>query len=110
MLTFKDKVISTVKSIPKGKVLSYGAVASMAGSPRAARQVGFILRQADPGSLPWWRVVNSKGQVSIKGNLEASKELQKKLLEEEGVVVDNNYKLDLVKYYWKRNNRWEKAF
>ncbi len=104
MLTFKDKVISTVKSIPKGKVLSYGAVASMAGSPRAARQVGFILRQADPDSLPWWRVVNSKGQVSIKGNLEASKELQKKLLEEEGVVVGNNYKLNLVKYYWRGNN------
>ncbi len=101
MRSFRDEVICIVKSIPKGKVLSYGAVASMAGSPRAARQVGFILRQADPGTLPWWRVVNSKGQISIKGNFEASKQLQKELLEAEGVAINENFMLqNFIKVLW----------
>lgn len=101
MLTFKDKVISTVKSIPKGKVVSYGQVATLAGSPRAARQVGQILRSLEPGLLPWWRVVNSRGHLSIKHNFEATKELQKKLLAEEGVEVSGDYRVDLLKHRWQ---------
>jgi methylated-DNA-protein-cysteine methyltransferase-like protein len=104
MLTLKDKVISTVKSIPKGTVVSYGQVASLAGSPRAARQVGYILRQADPSSLPWWRVVNSHGYLSIKHNFEATKALQKKLLQEEGVVVSEKYTVDLGVSSWEKSH------
>ena len=78
MLNFKDKVLRYIKSIPKGKVVSYGQVAAACGSPRVARQVGGILRSADISTgIPWWRVVNNKGIISIKGNWTATKELQR---------------------------------
>ena len=65
MSAFKDKVIQIVKMIPKGKVVSYGQVALMAGVPRGARQVGWILHEhGDDG--PWWRIINNSGRISIK--------------------------------------------
>ncbi len=95
---FKTEVIRTVKQIPKGKVMSYGQIAAVAGSPRAARQVGGILRGYDgTDSLPWWRVVNSEGYLSIKGNFIATKDRQKQLLLEEGIDVSKDYKVDIHK-------------
>lgn len=101
-MTFKDRVIQTVKSIPKGKVLSYGNVATLAGSPRAARQVGGILARigGEERSVPWWRVVNSQGYLSIRGKMYDAKELQKSLLIEDGVEVLEDYTLDNL-YFWK---------
>jgi methylated-DNA-protein-cysteine methyltransferase related protein len=135
METFKDKVIKYVPKIPKGKVVSYGQVAAACGSPRAARQVGQILRSfgthtvppllAQRGTpplgyrlvrrrrgikhspsqvIPWWRVVNNRGEISIKNNWEASKELQRHLLEKEGVKISNDLKLDMEKYRYRDNN------
>lgn len=105
MESFKDKVISFIKSVPKGRVVSYGQVAVVAGSPRAARQVGGILRGLpDNSGVPWWRVVNSQGVISIKGNWVATKEVQKQLLEKEGVVVDNDFTLDIAKYRYNSKN------
>jgi methylated-DNA-protein-cysteine methyltransferase-like protein len=100
MSTFKQKVIAFIKKVPKGKVVSYGQVAAAAGSPRAARQVGGILRALDPsaGKIPWWRVLNNKGIISIKGNWTATKEIQKKLLEKEGVKITEDFSLDMQKY------------
>lgn len=99
MRSFKDKVIAYVIKIPKGKVASYGQVAAAAGSPRAARQVGGILKAADPRTkLPWWRVINSQGQISIKGNWEVSKELQSALLKREGIKVNKNFQIDINQY------------
>ncbi len=101
---FKEKVIKVVKRIPKGCVTSYGTLAILVGSPGAARQVGFVLRQADLDLLPWWRVVNAKGQISIKGSPVASKDLQKQLLEAEGVAVSPDYQiLDFLKLLWRPN-------
>ena len=70
MQSFSEKVFVCVKKVPRGKVVSYGQVASMVGKPRAARQVGWALRTLDIAdiSIPWWRVVNQKGFLSIKGN------------------------------------------
>lgn len=103
MAEFREKVIGFVKSVPKGKVVSYGQVAAAAGSPRAARQVGGILRAAntEKEKLPWWRVLNNKGEISIKGNWEASKELQAQLLKKEGVEVSKEFFLDITKYRYK---------
>jgi methylated-DNA-protein-cysteine methyltransferase related protein len=96
---FKQNVLSIIAAIPRGKVMSYGQVAAAAGSPRAARQVGGILRHYDGNdSLPWWRVVNSAGHISIKGNFEATPSRQKQLLEEEGIPVSREYSLDIGKY------------
>jgi methylated-DNA-protein-cysteine methyltransferase-like protein len=98
-MSFKHFVITFVKKIPKGKVVSYGQVAASCGHPRAARQVGGVLRNLDPGAgIPWWRVVNNKGLISIKGNWEASKELQRELLRKDGIKVSEDYKLDINKY------------
>ena len=71
-LTFREAVYQLVSLIPAGSVLGYGQVASLLGSPRAARQVGFALRallpqQADPQQedcIPWWRVLRTSGQSS----------------------------------------------
>ena len=96
---FRKEVLNFILSVPKGKVVSYGQVAAASGSPRAARQVGGVLRAlpADSG-VPWWRVVNRDGFLSIKGNWEASKELQKQLLEKEGVVFDDNFTIDMKRF------------
>ncbi len=99
---FKEKVIAFVKKIPKGKVVSYGQVAAALGKPRAARQVGGILRGLGIiGNLPWWRVLNNKGVISIKGNWTADKKQQAEFLRKEGVKVMSNLTLDINKYRWK---------
>jgi len=100
MPSFKENVIAFVKSIPKGKVASYGQVAAYAGSPRAARQVGGILRALDASrdNIPWWRVINNAGIISIKGNWTATKELQKELLIKEGIEVTKDYTINMDKY------------
>lgn len=98
MSTFTKKVVEIVRLIPAGKVMSYGQVALYLGFPRSARQVGWALRQIDPEiSIPWWRIINQKGKISIKGNFNADRELQKKLLEAEGVEI-KDYSVNMGKY------------
>jgi methylated-DNA-protein-cysteine methyltransferase-like protein len=103
MQNFKEQVFSFVKKVPKGKVVSYGQVAAFCGHPRAPRQVGQILRnlEIEKFELPWWRVVNSQGVISIKGNWTATKELQKDLLLKDGVEV-KDFKIQIEKYRWKQ--------
>ncbi len=99
MSQFTQNVIAIIAAIPKRNVMSYGQIAAHAGSPRAARQVGGILRTwADAHNLPWWRVVNSAGHISIKGNWFATPEVQKALLEKEGVLVHEDFTVDIEKY------------
>jgi len=63
-MSFKEQVIKKIKLIPTGKVATYGQVAALAGSPRAALMVGRILRySSDVEQLPWQRVINSKGRI-----------------------------------------------
>lgn len=76
--------------------MTYGQVAAAAGSPRAARQVGWILRGAGVGSVPWWRVLNAAGVISIAGNMQATALMQKELLQAEGVIVSAGYAVDLT--------------
>jgi methylated-DNA-protein-cysteine methyltransferase-like protein len=101
-MNFRQNVIEFIKKVPKGKVVSYGQVAAAAGSPRAARQVGGILRSIGPidGEIPWWRVINNKGVISIKGNWTANKETQKDLLLKE-VIEIKDYTVDIKKYRYK---------
>lgn len=98
MTRFKELVINIVCMIPQGNVMSYGQVALYTGVPRAARQVGFILNQMEEKILvPWWRVVNNKGRISIKGSQYSSEE-QKQLLLQEGVDVKPDLTFDIEKY------------
>ncbi|KAA3636854.1 MAG: methylated-DNA--[protein]-cysteine S-methyltransferase [Calditrichaeota bacterium] len=99
METFTEKVIQIIKNIPKGKVASYGQIATLAGSPRAARQVVRILHSSSKKhNLPWHRVLNSQGNIALKKN--EGFEVQKGLLENEKVKVSDSGKIDLEKYLW----------
>jgi len=100
MERFSDLVIKIVKTIPKGKIASYGQIALIAGEPRAARQVGWILNQQSDERTPWWRVINNSGRISIK-HPEISALEQKELLEKEGIKVTKNFEIDMKKYRWK---------
>jgi len=87
--------------VPYGKVTTYGTIAIMAGSPRAARIVGGILSSStDTYDLPWQRVINKAGYISIKSGLIDSKHLQKQLLEQEGVEVSSTFMVDLNRFGW----------
>lgn len=101
---FYHRVYEIVRNIPRGRVATYQQVAMMASTPRAARMVGWALRALPVGNgVPWHRVINSRGMISIQ-NLRAPKSLQAKLLREEGVRVgqrDGNYFVDLEKYLWR---------
>jgi methylated-DNA-protein-cysteine methyltransferase-like protein len=99
MEKFSELVIKIVKTIPKGKVASYGQIALIAGEPRAARQVGWILNQKSDEQTPWWRIINNSGRISIK-HPEISALEQKELLEKEGIKVTKNFEIDIKKYRW----------
>ena len=96
---FTKTVIHIIKHIPKGKVLTYGRIAKLAGNPRAARQVSWILHSSSKKhQLPWHRVISSKGAISIKSM--DGKSIQKILLQEEGVKISDHFKVDLDQYLW----------
>lgn len=101
-MNFYQQVYQIVKKIPKGRVATYGQIAGLISTPRAARVVGFALRLLPPG-IPWQRVINSAGMISIE-NLDCPKALQAELLKKEGVAItfqDGNYWVDLKKYQWQ---------
>ncbi len=101
MSIFKQKVIDLVRMIPQGKVASYGQIALYAGLPRAAREVGWILNGTEGKvDLPWWRVVNNTGYLSIRGPVVSDKELQRKLLRAEGIEVREDFTFGIEKYRW----------
>ncbi|WP_028534995.1 MGMT family protein [Paludibacterium yongneupense] len=87
-----------VAAIPDGRVMSYGAVARAAGFPRHARHVAHALRLC-PDPLPWFRVVNHRGGIAARG-LNGEDDLQRALLEAEGVVFDASGHIDLARYGW----------
>lgn len=92
---FFDKVYAIVERIPYGKVVSYGQIAKLLGSPRAARQVGWALSTC-PEELPWQRVVMADGSVT-GGEWE---EVRRNLLNEEGVEFLLNGKVDMETFCW----------
>lgn len=113
MSNFYEQVYAVVRCIPKGKVTSYGRIAQMLGRPRAARAVGYALnnlkdRDNNPryANIPWQRVINSQGRISIV-NREWSAQKQAEILRAEGVAVDEHLKINLDKYLWEGLNLLE---
>ena len=98
---FYECVYALVRQIPPRKVMTYGQVATLLGQPRAARAVGYALRFLPAGTdVPWHRVINHRGQISLRTPIE-SPLLQRLLLEEEGVVFDGAGRVDLDLYRWQ---------
>lgn len=97
MQPFTAEVVRILKSIPEGRVVTYGQVARMAGSPRAARQVVRVLHtMSENYGLPWHRVVNAKGEIAVPDD--ESRELQRMFLESENVVFLSDGRVDLEQF------------
>ena len=100
MNDFYENVYKVVQRIPKGKVTTYGVVAFLAGSPRASRVVGSALHHnPSPVVIPCHRVVNRFGKLANEFAF-GGQDIQKALLENDGVEVDENFCVDLNKYLW----------
>jgi methylated-DNA-protein-cysteine methyltransferase related protein len=98
--TFTERVYRMVRRVPRGRIVSYGGVAALLGHPRAARGVGQALHALPEGSdVPWWRVVNRNGEISIRGFTHAAK-LQRTLLAKEGVTFDDRGRADWKRFGW----------
>jgi methylated-DNA-protein-cysteine methyltransferase-like protein len=96
---FTEDVIRVISSIPEGKVLSYGMIAAIAGRPRGARQVTRILSSSSRKyNLPWHRVVNAQGKISVKEP--HFYEEQKQLLMSEGVEFSKGDRINLDRFCW----------
>lgn len=94
------RVWDKVREVPRGYVVTYGQVALMLGAPMAARATGYALHNLPADTdVPWWRVVNARGGISLRGR-GANADLQRALLEHEGVVFDREEHLDLRVYRW----------
>ncbi|OIO88927.1 MAG: hypothetical protein AUK03_15405 [Anaerolineae bacterium CG2_30_64_16] len=101
--SFFERVYLLVQQIPRGKVASYGQIAALLGHPRAARTVGWALNALTPAraeEVPWQRVINHAGRISIsRADMDAT--LQRQLLEEEGVEFDARGDVDMRRFGWQ---------
>jgi methylated-DNA-protein-cysteine methyltransferase related protein len=102
MTRFHAAVYALVRRVPRGRVVTYGQIAARLGYPRAARAVGQAMRDCPP-SLPWHRVVNARGGISLRGNV-GSMLTQRILIEQEGVRVRRG-RLALDRYRWTGRGR-----
>ena len=98
---FHERVYRLVKGVPAGFVTTYGDVATMLGSPRVARHVGWALAALvdGPTDVPWHRVINSRGRISFKGQTDRAEE-QRRRLEAEGVTFNASGVVDLNTFRW----------
>lgn len=101
--SFFERVYRVVKQIPRGKVASYGQIAALLGHPQAARTVGWALNaltSAQANEVPWQRVINSVGRISLS-RADLSADIQRALLEDEGVEFDEREHVDLRRFGWE---------
>ncbi len=96
---FARRVVAVVRDIPAGRVATYGDVAAVCGSPRAARGVGAVLSGSIHEDVPWWRVVNRSGALTIPAHL-GLRALQRARLEDEAVRFDDRGRVDLELHGW----------
>ncbi len=99
-LTYKE-IYGVAKNIPRGRVATYGQIAAITGIPGQPRQVGYALNALRGArSVPWHRVINAKGEISIRTQLGCEK-VQRVLLEREGIEFDLQGRVELARFCWK---------
>ena len=99
--SFDQRVYATVALIPWGQLATYGQIADLLGAWGQARQVGWALRRLPlPSPLPWHRVVNAQGRISMTASREGSDWIQRTLLLAEGIPVDHQGRLPLARHRW----------
>ena len=96
-----DRIYAVVKRIPKGRVATYGQVASLAGIPGNARLVGYALNTLpEETDIPWQRVINAKGKISMRST-PGAENYQRHLMENEGVQFSETGTISFNKFLWK---------
>ena len=99
--SFDQRVYALVAQIPPGRLATYGQIAELLGCWGCARQVGWALRRLKlPSTVPWHRVVNAQGRISMSLSREGSDWIQRDLLLAEGIPVDAEGRLPLRKFLW----------
>jgi methylated-DNA-protein-cysteine methyltransferase related protein len=101
-------IYRVVRQIPRGRVATYGQIADLAGLAGHARQVGYALHALDDGAhagkaVPWHRVINAQGRISLRGDYAG--DIQRQLLEREGVELDARERIDLKRFRWRPRTR-----
>ena len=99
-----DRIYRTVRRIPRGRVATYGQIARLAAMPRQARLVGYALHALQDVRVPWQRVVNGRGEISLR-SVPGSEDFQREMLEAEGVRFDARGRVDLERYGWRPRRR-----
>ncbi|MBN1826408.1 MAG: MGMT family protein [Candidatus Eisenbacteria bacterium] len=94
-----ERIYAAARRVPRGRVTTYGRIAALVGCP-SPRVVGYAMAAATPDiDVPWQRVINARGEVSARrGGYGA--EVQRALLEEEGVLFDDRGRVDLARFGW----------
>ena len=102
----RERIYAQVRKIPRGKVATYGQIASLAGLEGQARQVGYAMAALPSRSaVPWHRVINAQGRVSMRREGPGGSIIQQQLLEREGVVFDGGGRVTLARFGWKARQR-----
>lgn len=96
-----DRIYAVVRRIPRGRVATYGQIASLANLRGQARQVGYALHALPAGTtVPWHRVINAKGSISLRAR--GAGVTQRLRLEQEGILFDARGRVVLTKFQWRK--------
>lgn len=105
-----SRIYAVIRRIPYGKVASYGQVARLAGFPRHARMVGYALHRLPvSATIPWYRVVNARGELSLAHAGRASGLEQRLRLEREGIAVNAAFRVSMARFGWRPRSRRKSA-
>lgn len=95
-----QRIYAATRKIPRGRVSTYGRIATLAGLGGHARQVGYAMHALPAGSMvPWHRVINAQGEISLRRRPGAEL-TQRMLLEREGIRFSGRGRVDLARYGW----------
>jgi methylated-DNA-protein-cysteine methyltransferase-like protein len=97
--SYRERVYEIVRTIPAGRVMTYGQIAGILGEGYTPRTVGYVMHASETEKVPWQRVINSQGACST-GRMTMPLNLQQNMLESEGVVFSDKGKCDLREYLW----------
>ena len=102
----RERIYAQVRKVPRGRVATYGQIAFLAGLEGQARQVGYAMAALPSSStVPWHRVINAQGRVSMRSEGSGGSIIQQQLLEREGVVFDGGGRVALARFGWKTRRR-----
>lgn len=109
------RILETIREIPRGRVAGYGQIADIAGIPRGARQVGYVLRHLAPGDdIPWHRVITASGRIAFEKDSPAFREQAERLAAEDVRVIAGRVDMDTFRWrpdldelLWKPSSAWD---